>query len=109
MTTLIRGLKGMLLCVMVVFAVPACVASDDPGVDVQSSVDEALQGTIAPNAFTCNGFAPGLPVPISREPQFEFCIENCDPHGIPGACTSFCCKEATRRTGFAGCTQCFIQ
>lgn len=69
---------------------------------IAQASDDGL-GDIAPRA-TCNGFEPGLPIPITKQGTFDSCMSTCLAGGISFSdCKRTCCNQIVH------CLQCFEQ
>ena len=125
-----RHFGALLIGLSMVFG--ACLAQDaqrsagDEATQVDRSVavssaqtganelEAAKLGDHTANSFVCNGTQPGLPVPISKEAQFDQCLTDClnasNPPQTFGTCWGECCRLVTATAQLpGGCPQCFLQ
>lgn len=101
----IRRLGAMSIYLGMMVGVPACTAPVERTDDEATSTDRS-ELAADPHAFVCNGFEPGLPIPLSKESTYESCLVTCNngpDHPTNGQCVGTCCTQVVR------CAQCFEQ
>jgi len=122
-----KSRKHLLLCMLVAFAVPACVsAEEDPRTDSEglersleldsseaeldsSEAEAPIAGdTAETSAGETVGASPvprwACPIPPSKELAFYRCVRVCrEQGGTQSGCRLACCRE------FTGCDLCYVQ